>query len=260
MNNLKNKIVFITGASNGIGKSTAIKYAEQGANLIILGRNSEALEKLKKEVVEKYKVAVHIIVADVRDYKLLEKEIKNLPEQFKKVDILINNAGLALGLEKVHTNEVEDYDTLVDTNIKGVLYMIKLIVPIMTENNIAGHIVNMGSIAGNYAYAGGAVYCGVKAAVKTISDGLRVDLVDTKIRVTTILPGMVETDFSLIRFKGDAERAANVYKNIDPLTPEDVADTIIYVTNLPGNIQITDLSLTPVNQANAVTTYKKANI
>ncbi|MGL4392629.1 MAG: SDR family NAD(P)-dependent oxidoreductase [Fusobacteriaceae bacterium] len=256
MNNLKNKIVLVTGASNGIGKSTAIEYAKMGSNLILLSRNLENLNKLKSELEKNFSVKVHVISADVRNFKELEKNIKNLPENFKKVDILINNAGLALGLEKIHMNEVEDYDTLVDTNIKGVLYMTKLIVPIMLENNIAGHIVNMGSIAGNFAYPNGAVYCGVKAAVKTISDGLRIDLVDTKIRVTNIKPGMVQTDFSLVRFKGDSERAANIYKGIEPLTPEDIAGTIIYVTNLPNNIQITELEINPVNQADARTIFK----
>ncbi len=257
MNNLKGKLVLITGASNGIGKAIAIKYGELGANLILMGRNEEALTELKEKIEKTSFVNATICVCDIRNFKLLKEKIEKLPEELKKIDILINNAGLAIGLEKLYLNEEEDIDTVVDTNVKGILYMIKLVVPLMIGYKIAGHIINMGSIAGNYAYAGGGVYCASKAAVKTISDGLRVELVDTKIRVTTILPGIVETDFSLIRFKGDDERAKNVYKGIEALTPEDVAGTVIYVSNLPGNIQITDLTLTPVNQANGMVSFKK---
>lgn len=256
MNNLRGKLVMITGASNGIGKACAIQYAEMEANLIIMGRNEKALEELKNYIEKRNSVKVHIIAADVRDYDLLEAKINGLPEELKKIDILVNNAGLAIGLDKVYQNEAEDMANVVDTNIKGILYMTKLIVPLMLEYGIHGHVVNMGSVAGNSAYAGGAVYCGTKAAVKTISDGLRIDLVDQPIRVTTILPGIVETDFSLIRFKGDSERAANVYKGIESLTPEDVAGTVIYVTNLPQNIQITDLALTPVHQADGRCVHK----
>lgn len=256
MNNVKGKLVFITGASNGIGKAIAIRYAQMGANLLLLGRNKNALEELKVKLENEYKIDIRLIFADVRNYKILESEINSLPEKYKKIDILINNAGLAIGLDKVYLNEEEDIDNVVDTNIKGVLYMTKLIVPLMLKYEIAGHIVNMGSIAGNSAYAGGAVYCGTKAAVKTISDGLRIDLVATPLKVTTILPGMVETDFSLIRFKGDSERAAGVYSGIEPLTADDVADTVIYSTNLPKHIQITDITLTPTNQADGRCLHK----
>ena len=256
MNNLKGKVVLVTGASNGIGKSIAIKYAEYGSNLILMGRNEESLKELKEMIETKFSVNAFICVCDLRNFKVLKEKIESLPDQFKKIDILVNNAGLALGLEKIYLNEEDDIDNVIDTNIKGILYMIKLIVPLMKENNIEGHVINMGSIAGNYAYAGGGIYCASKSAVKTISDGLRVDLVDTQIRVTTILPGMVETDFSLVRFKGDKERADNVYKGIEALTPEDVAGTVLYVSNLPKNIQITDLTLMPVNQASGTTLHK----
>ncbi|MGL4687122.1 MAG: SDR family NAD(P)-dependent oxidoreductase [Fusobacteriaceae bacterium] len=256
MNNVKGKLVLITGASNGIGKSIALEYGKLGANLILMGRNEEALKTLKQEIEKNNLVNIFICPCDIRNFKLLKEKIDNLPDELKKIDILINNAGLAIGLEKLYLNEEEDIDTVIDTNIKGILYMIKLIVPLMLERDIPGHIINMGSIAGNYAYGGGGVYCASKAAVKTISDGLRVDLVESKIRVTTILPGIVETDFSLIRFKGDKERAKNVYKGIESLTPEDVAGTVIYVSNLPDNVQITDLTLTPVNQANGTCVHK----
>ncbi|MGL6064363.1 MAG: SDR family NAD(P)-dependent oxidoreductase [Fusobacteriaceae bacterium] len=256
MNNVKGKLVLITGASNGIGKSIALEYGKLGANLILMGRNEEALKTLKQEIEKNNLVNIFICPCDIRNFKLLKEKIDNLPDELKKIDILINNAGLAIGLEKLYLNEEEDIDTVIDTNIKGILYMIKLIVPLMLERDIPGHIINIGSIAGNYAYGGGGVYCASKAAVKTISDGLRVDLVESKIRVTTILPGIVETDFSLIRFKGDKERAKNVYKGIESLTPEDIAGTVIYVSNLPGNVQITDLTLTPVNQANGTCVHK----
>lgn len=256
MNNLRGKTAIITGASNGIGKAIAIQYGEMGVNLILMGRKIEALTQLKEYIESRNSVKVHVIAVDIRDFSKLETSINEIPEEFSKIDILVNNAGLALGLEKVFTNSVEEIDNVIDTDVKGVLYMTRLIVPKMLEQGIPGHIVNMGSVAGNAAYAGGAVYCGAKAAVKTISDGLRIDLVDTKIRVTTILPGMVETDFSLVRFRGDKSRADSVYKGIEALTPEDVAGTVVYVTNLPGNIQITDLTLTPVNQADGRTVHK----
>lgn len=256
MNNLRGKLVMITGASNGIGKAAAIQFAEMEANLIVMGRNETALEELKNHIEKRNSVKVHIITADVRNYDELKGKIDALPEDLKKIDILVNNAGLAIGLDKVYLNEAEDIANVVDTNIKGILYMTQLIVPLMLEQGVHGHVVNMGSVAGNSAYGGGAVYCGTKAAVKTISDGLRIDLVDKPIKVTTILPGMVETDFSLVRFKGDAERAANVYKGIESLTPEDVAGTVIYVTNLPKNVQITDLTLTPLYQADGRCVHK----
>ncbi|MGL4402401.1 MAG: SDR family NAD(P)-dependent oxidoreductase [Fusobacteriaceae bacterium] len=255
MNNLRGKLVMITGASNGIGKATAIQYAEMEANLILMGRNEKALTELKEYIMKRSSVEVYTIAADVRDFRSLREKIENLPADLKKIDILVNNAGLAIGMDKVYLNEAEDMANVVDTNIKGVLHMIQLVVPLMLEHG-RGHIVNMGSVAGNAAYAGGAVYCGTKAAVKTISDGLRIDLVDKPVKVTTILPGMVETEFSIVRFKGDTERAANVYKGIEALTPEDVAGTIIYVTNLPKNVQITDLTLTPLYQADGRTVHK----
>ncbi|MGL5962821.1 MAG: SDR family NAD(P)-dependent oxidoreductase [Fusobacteriaceae bacterium] len=255
MNNLRGKLVMITGASSGIGRATAIQYAEMGANLVLMGRNEKSLTELKEYITKRNSVDVYLIVADVRDYNILREKIENIPSEMQKIDILINNAGLAIGMDKLYLNEIQDMANVIDTNIKGILHMVQLIVPLMIENG-GGHVVNMGSVAGNSAYAGGAVYCGTKAAVKTISDGLRIDLVDKPIKVTTILPGIVETEFSVIRFKGDRERADNVYKGIDSLTPEDVAGTVIYVTNLPKNVQITDLTLTPLHQADGRTVHK----
>ncbi|MCQ8212508.1 SDR family NAD(P)-dependent oxidoreductase [Cetobacterium somerae] len=256
MNNLYGKTVFITGATKGIGRSCALAYAEKGANLILTARSSDLLDSLKEEVVRKYGVRVYTLVIDVRNSKDVETKVNLLPESFKKIDILINNAGLALGLDKVYLASPSDIDTVIDTNIKGMLYITSAIVPLMLKNN-SGHIVNIGSIAGDTAYAGGAIYCASKAAVKTFSDGLRIDLVDTNIKVTNIKPGLVETEFSKVRFKGDIEKANNTYKGIDALTPDDVANVIIYATGLPENIQLTEIAMTPNHQADGRTVHRE---
>ena len=198
MNNLYGKTVFITGATKGIGRSCALAYAEKGANLILTARSSDLLDSLKEELIRKYGIKVYTLVMDVRNSKDVEAKINILPDSFKKIDILINNAGLALGLDKVYLASPSDIDTVIDTNIKGMLYVTASIVPLMLKNN-SGHIVNIGSIAGDAAYAGGAIYCASKAAVKTFSDGLRIDLVDTNIKVTNIKPGLVETEFSKVQ-------------------------------------------------------------
>ena len=256
MNNLYGKTVFITGATKGIGRSCALAYAEKGANLILTARSSDLLDSLKEEVIRKYGVRVYTLVIDVRNSKDIETKVNLLPESFKKIDILINNAGLALGLDKVYLASPSDIDTVIDTNIKGMLYITSAIVPLMLKNN-SGHVVNIGSIAGDAAYAGGAIYCATKAAVKTFSDGLRIDLVDTNIKVTNIKPGLVETEFSKVRFKGDIERANNTYNGIDALTPDDVANVVIYATGLPENIQLTEIAMTPNHQADGRTVHRE---
>lgn len=256
MNNLYGKTIFITGATKGIGRSCALAYAEKGANLILSARSSDLLDSLKEELIRKYGIRVHTLVIDVRNSKDVEDKVKSLPESFKKIDILINNAGLALGLDKVYLASPTDIDTVIDTNVKGMLYVTSAIVPLMLKNN-SGHIVNIGSIAGDAAYAGGAIYCASKAAVKTFSDGLRVDLVDSNLRVTNIKPGLVETEFSKVRFNGDLEKANNTYKGIDALTPDDVANVVIYATGLPENIQLTEIAMTPNHQADGRTVHRK---
>lgn len=255
MNNLYGKTVFITGATKGIGRSCALSYAEKGSNLILTARSSDLLDSLKEELIRKYGIKVHTLVIDVRNSKDVEDKINSLPESFKKIDILINNAGLALGLDKVYLASATDIDTVIDTNVKGMLYVTSSIVPLMLKNN-SGHIVNIGSIAGDAAYAGGAVYCASKAAVKLFSDGLRIDLVDTNLRVTNIKPGLVETEFSKVRFKGNIEKANNTYKGIDALTPDDVANVVIYATGLPENIQLTEIAMTPNHQADGRTVHR----
>lgn len=255
MNKLYGKTVFITGATKGIGRSCALAYAEKGANLILTARSSDLLDSLKEELVRKYGIRVYTLVLDVTKSLEVEEKVKSLPDSFKKIDILINNAGLALGLDKVYLASPTDIDTVIDTNVKGMLYITAAVVPLMLKNE-SGHVVNIGSIAGDCAYAGGAIYCATKAAVKTFSDGLRIDLVDTNIKVTNIKPGLVETGFSKVRFKGDLEKANNTYKGIDALTPDDVADVVIYATGLPQNVQLTEIAMTPNHQADGRTVHR----
>lgn len=257
---LKGKVVLITGATAGIGRSTAFGFAKMGCKLILMIRNAEKGEALKKEIQEKYDVDIKLLVVDVRDAKGIEKAVTELPEEWQKISILVNNAGLARGLDKVYMAEIEDIDMVVDTNIKGMLYVIRAVVPLMLKYNMEGHVINLGSIAGTAAYAGGAIYCATKAAVKLLSDGLRIDLVDTPIKVTNIQPGVVETGFSMVRFKGDKERADAVYRGIKALTPDDVADTIIYAANIPHNTQLTEITMTPVHQADGRCIHKVVDL
>ena len=254
---LTGKVVLITGATAGIGRSTAFGFAKMGCRLVLLVRNAEKGEALKKEIQEKYDVEIKLLIVDVRDAKGIEAAILGLPEEWKKISILVNNAGLAYGLDKVYKAEIDDIDTVIDTNIKGMLYVTRVVVPLMLEYKMEGHVINLGSIAAVSAYAGGAIYCATKAAIKLLSDGLRIDLVDTPIKVTNIQPGVVETGFSLVRFKGDKERADAVYRGIEALTPDDVADTIVYAANIPHNVQLTEITMTPCHQADGRCIYKE---
>ena len=215
---MKNKIVFISGASGGIGKACAEYFAKDGANLIICSRNMEKLNDFRDFLINSYGVNVLAIELDVKNREKVVETIENLDENWKNIDILINNAGLAKGLEKLYEGNLDDFEDMIDTNIKGLLYLTRQIVPLMIERK--GHVINIGSTAGIIAYPNGTVYCATKAAVKFISDGLRMDLVDKEIKVTNIQPGMVETDFSVVRFKGDKNKADNFYKGIEPLTAE----------------------------------------
>lgn len=245
------KTVMITGATSGIGEACARKFAQGGYRLIITGRNNEKLDALQKEF-SAMGTEVMTLTFDVRDRKAAEEAVKGLPMEWSVIDVLINNAGLALGLDKEHEGSPEDFETMIDTNIKGVLTMTRLIVPKMVERN-HGHVINIGSVAGDAAYAGGSVYCGTKAAVKCLSDGLRIDLMDTAVRVTTLKPGLVETNFSRTRFKGDNERADKVYEGIQPLTGDDIADTAFYCAEAPEHVQIAEVLILATHQANAVT-------
>ncbi len=253
---IKDKIVLISGASSGIGEAAAKKFAKEGAILLLCARNMNRLTELKKELEESYRAKVHIFQLDVRDKNAVDKAISTMPEEFKNIDILVNNAGLAQGLDKVQEGSLDDFDAMIDTNVKGLLYMTRKIVPAMIENK-KGHVINIGSTAGILAYPGGAVYCATKAAVKFISDGLRMDVVDTPVKVTNIQPGMVETNFSVIRFHGNEEKAAKVYEGIKPLTAEDIADIIIYTASVPEHVQICEVTVTPVHQATGGIVYKQ---
>jgi len=241
------KNVLITGATSGIGLSCARKFAENGDKLIITGRNEKLLADIKKELIEKG-VEVMTLAFDVRDHEKARQCIENLSAEWRDIDVLVNNAGLALGLEPEFEGNFDDWETMIDTNVKGLLTMTRLVVPGMVERN-RGHIINIGSVAGDAAYAGGNVYCATKSAVKTLTDGLRIDVADTAIRVTNLKPGLVETNFSNIRFHGNTERAANVYKGIKPLTGDDIADVAVYAANAPAHVQIAEVLILATHQA-----------
>ena len=250
-----NKIVLITGATSGIGLACARKFAENGDRLILTGRNESRLADIKKELTEKG-ADVLTLTFDVRDREKALKHIETLPAEWQEIDVLVNNAGLALGLEPEYEGHLDDWETMIDTNIKGLLTMTRLIVPGMVKRN-RGHIINIGSVAGDAAYAGGNVYCATKAAVKTLTDGLRIDVADTAIRVTNLKPGLVETNFSNIRFKGDNERAAKVYTGIKPLTGDDIADVAVYAANAPAHVQIAEVLILATHQASGSVIVRK---
>lgn len=241
------KIVFITGATSGIGEACARKFAEGGYDLILTGRNVKKLVAVQKEL-EALGRKVKTLVFDVRDAVAAKEAVESLEEEWKIIDVLINNAGLALGLEKEYEGDLEDWNTMIDTNIKGLLTMTRLLVPAMIERN-EGHVINVGSVAGDAAYANGNVYCATKAAVKAITDGLRIDVAESAVRVTNLKPGLVETNFSNIRFHGDNERADNVYKGITPLTGADIADVAFYAASAPKHVQIAEVLILATHQA-----------
>ena len=240
------KTALITGATSGIGEACARKFAQGGYDVIITGRNKQRLAALKIEL-ETGETKVLALAFDVRNRAAATKAIKSLPAEWAKIDVLINNAGLALGLEPEYEGDFEDWDTMIDTNIKGLLTMTRLIVPKMVERN-SGHIINIGSVAGDAAYAGGNVYCATKAAVKTITDGLRIDVAHTAVRVTNVKPGLVETHFSNVRFHGDSKRANSVYHGINPLTGADIADVAYYAASAPAHVQIAEVLVLATHQ------------
>ncbi|MBP5763701.1 MAG: SDR family oxidoreductase [Bacteroidales bacterium] len=249
------KIVLITGATSGIGLACTRKFAENGDKLILTGRNEQRLTEIAQELTAKG-TEVRTLVFDVRDREQARQHLAGLPQEWQNIDVLINNAGLALGLEPEYQGSFEDWDTMIDTNIKGLLTMTRLVVPGMVERN-RGHIINIGSVAGDAAYAGGNVYCATKAAVKALSDGLRIDVADTAVRVTNLKPGLVETNFSNIRFHGDTGRAANVYKGIKPLTGDDIADVALYAANAPEHVQIAEVLILATHQASGSVIVRK---
>ncbi len=252
---LANQTILITGASSGIGRASAEAFAREGARIIICARRAERLDELKTQLEKEYQAKIFSFALDVRDRAAVNLSIDSLPEDWKKIDILLNNAGLSRGLDKLQEGLIDDWEEMIDTNVKGLLYMTRKIVPGMIERG-RGHIVNIGSIAGHEVYPKGNVYCGSKFAVDAITKGLRLDLVDTPIRVTTIDPGLVETEFSEVRFHGDTERAKTVYKGIVPLAPSDIAETIVWCASRPAHVQIAEVIIFPTNQASAAVVHR----
>jgi hypothetical protein len=251
-----NKIVLITGATSGIGLTCARKFAANGDKLILTGRNEQRLSEIHKELTGKG-TQVLTLCFDVRDREAARKSIDELPTEWQQIDVLVNNAGLALGLEPEYEGNADDWDTMIDTNIKGLLTMTRLVVPSMVKRN-SGHIINVGSVAGDAAYAGGNVYCATKAAVKALSDGLRIDVANTAVRVTNLKPGLVETNFSNTRFHGDTERAAKVYDGIKPLTGDDIADVAVFAANAPEHVQIAEVLILATHQASGSVIVRNA--
>lgn len=246
--NQMRKTVLVTGATSGIGEATAIKFAEATARLIVTGRRKDRLNELTEHLVQEYSVEVLPLCFDVRDIRQVEKHLGRLPEEWQKIDILVNNAGLAVGLSHIDEGDPDDWDRMIDTNVKGLLYVTRTILPGMVKRG-SGHIINISSIAGKDVYENGNVYCASKHAVDVLSKAMRIDLLKHGIRVTNIAPGMVDTEFSLVRFKGDRQRADAVYTGIEALKGSDVAEVIFYCANQPSNVCISDLVITPTAQA-----------
>jgi 3-hydroxy acid dehydrogenase/malonic semialdehyde reductase len=250
------KTIMITGATAGFGKAIAIKFAKNGYNIIITGRRKERLEELEKKLLASGGIKVLSLRFDVRKRIDVAEVISGLPDEWKKIDILVNNAGLAAGFGHIDAGNIDDWERMIDTNVKGLLYVTRAVVPLMVARN-SGHIFNIGSIAGKEAYENGNVYCASKFAVDALSKSMRIDLLKNNIKVTQIAPGMAETEFSLVRFNGDEEKANAVYKGIDALTADDIADVIYYCATLPAHVCINDLVITPTQQAGVNHNYRR---
>ena len=251
-----NRKIFVTGATSGIGLECARAFAQDGDNVLIAGRRADRLAAIKEDFEQQYGIRVDTLVLDVSKREDVDAKVKAAIEAFGGIDVLVNNAGLAQGLDPFQDSSVDDAVTMINTNVLGLLYVTKAVLTFMMAQN-SGHIVNMGSTAGIYAYPGGAVYCATKAAVKMLADGIRMDTIATDIKVTTIQPGIVETPFSEVRFHGDAERAKSVYAGIEAVQPEDVADVVLYVTNQPKRLQISDVTIMANQQAAGFMVHKK---
>jgi 3-hydroxy acid dehydrogenase / malonic semialdehyde reductase len=248
---LKDQVVFVTGASAGIGEACAFAFAAEGAKLLLAARRVDRLEATRPKLMEAGAAAVHALGLDVQNRGAVEQAIASLPDEWRTIDVLVNNAGLSRGLHRLHEGEIQDWEEMIDTNVKGLLYVTRAVVPGMVERG-RGHVINLGSTAGEITYPKGAVYCATKAAEKSISEGLQQDLLGTAVRVTSVDPGMVETDFSKVRFRGDEERAAKVYQGLTPLKPEDVADAIVWAATRPAHVNIGRIGMTTIDQANSL--------
>ncbi len=255
MYSLRDKIVFITGASSGIGAACARAFAAQGAKVLLAARRLERIQALADELQKEHGAAAHTFQLDVRDQPSVEKAIVTLPPEWEAIEVLVNNAGLSRGLDKLHEGKLQDWEEMVDTNVKGLLYVSRAVIPGMVKRGV-GHIINLGSIAGHAVYPGGNVYCATKFAVSALSTGMRMDLLGTPLRVSNVEPGMVETEFSLVRFRGDEARADKVYEGITPLTPDDIADAIVYCATRPPHVDVAEMTLMPVAQASVMLNYR----
>lgn len=256
MKNLKNQIVFITGASSGIGKACAEAFAKKGANLILAARRIDRLENLKKELTKPNKIKILILKLDVRNLQNVKKTINSLQDNWKNIDILLNNAGLARSLNKFYEANITHWNEMIDTNIKGLIYVTRMILPNMV-NRQKGHIINIGSTAGHEVYPMGNVYSATKFAVKALTQSIRIDTLGKNIKVTTVDPGMVLTEFSKVRFDWDEHRAQKVYEGVTPLSPKDVAEAVIFAASRPDNVNINEIILTPICQASSVHVHRK---
>jgi NADP-dependent 3-hydroxy acid dehydrogenase YdfG len=256
MKKLENKIVFITGGSAGIGKACAMAFAEEGANLLLAARRVERLKELAEELIGKHKIKVKTIKLDVRNRNEVKDTLTSLNDEWKNIDILINNAGLARGFNKIHEGNIDDWEEMIDTNIKGLLYVTRQVLPKMVEQQ-RGHIINIGSVAGHETYPSGNVYAATKFAVDALTKSIRMDVLDKNIKVSTVDPGLVETEFSVVRFSGDEEKANNVYKGIVPLTGEDIADAVLFCATRAEHVNINEVILTPLAQASPTMVHRK---
>jgi NADP-dependent 3-hydroxy acid dehydrogenase YdfG len=250
------KTVLITGATSGIGLACAYRFAQENHKLIITGRRADRLERIGNELKEKYGIEVLTLNFDVRNRDAVFEMLGSLPEDWKEIDVLVNNAGLAVGLNTIQDGDIDDWERMIDTNVKGLLYVTRAVLPGMVARK-KGHVINIGSIAGKEVYPNGNVYCATKHAVDALTKAIRIDAVHAGIKVTQIAPGAVETEFSVVRFKGDKEKADSVYKGFEPLHPEDIAESVHWVTTLPAHVNINDLLIMPTAQANAVTFHKE---
>jgi 3-hydroxy acid dehydrogenase/malonic semialdehyde reductase len=256
MVSLKNRIVLITGASAGIGRSCAMAFAKQGARLILAARRLKRLEALAVELKRKPGEDILLLELDIRDQPAVERAVKELPAEWNAIDVLVNNAGLSRGLDKLYEGKLEDWEEMIDANIKGLLYVSRAVIPGMVKRG-QGHIINIGSISGHEVYPGGNVYCATKFAVDALSKGMRLDLSGTALRVSQVSPGLVKTEFSVVRFRGERERAEKVYQGLTPLSPDDVADAVVYCASRPPHVNVSEIIVMPTDQASTTMVHRK---
>jgi 3-hydroxy acid dehydrogenase/malonic semialdehyde reductase len=253
---LRDQVVFITGASSGIGAACARAFAREGARLLLAARRGERLDAMERGLRDAGATGVHRVVLDVRERERVFEAVDRLSDEWKAIEVLVNNAGLSRGLDKLHEGDLQDWEEMIDTNVKGLLYVDRAVVPLMVERG-RGTVVHIGSVAGRQLYPGGNVYCASKHAVRAITEGLRIDLLGTGVRVTSVDPGLVETEFSVVRFHGDAERASGVYRGMTPLTGDDVADVVLFATTRPPHVDIAEVLLFPTDQAGSTYVYRR---